>query len=916
MSLGIKTILTVALAFCLYRSVPAQQVSLNVRDASVKETMETLHQQYGYSFIFESNDLDSKRKITLNEKDVPVEMLVGKILAGQNVAYHIDGKNIVVKKNVSATPERTGSYQGIAVAGVVTDDAGQPLAGATIALKGAATGVVSDANGKYSITVPGKEAVLVFSFVGFATQEIEVGDRTVVDVTLSEGAQEMEEVVVVGYGVQRRKDVTGSVVSFKTEQIQNMPQTNIVQAIQGKMAGVQITNVSSSVEGQDTKIRVRAQNSINADASPLIVLDGIPYSGFLSEISPSDIESIDILKDASSAAIYGARAANGVMLITTKRGVKGKTRIQLDGFVGVDNYANLPEMMSGEEFYHFKKERKGFVTSFEQDQYDLGRDTKWVDLATHTGVRQEYNLSVSGATDEINYFVATNIADLKGIAINDVYNRYTVRLNLEAQISTWLKYGTNTLLGYYRRDGEKANFATAMVMSPLTIPYAEDGSINFHPWTDDPSVRNPLEPLNYTHEDVARSVVTTNYLHIDFPFLKGLSYRLNTGYNYRTRLIEEFRATHNTLEGEQKGGVATVNNQGKEDWTLENIVDYNAVFQKHSIRLTAVYSAQQFTQKYHDNTGVGFPGDFQTYYQFKLATTLTPGDTYVRTANLSQMLRLNYSFNSRYMLTLTARRDGYSAFGSDTKFGLFPSVGVGWNMEQESFMGFSKDWLYRLKLRLSYGENGNQAINAYESLPTMTNEYYLDNSKNPLIGYYSNKLADPTLGWETTRQFNAGLDYAFLDGRISGSIDAYRAHTYDLLLNKQIPQINGVSTIRQNVGETSSYGVEFQISSVNVKKKNFAWITDFNISHYRNKILNVGLFDEDGNALDNLGNRWFIGEPIRVIYSYVFDGIWQEDDDIIRSHMPTAKPGDVRVKDIGGPDGSGPDDAVSTDGHC
>lgn len=799
----------------------------------------------------------------------------------------------------------------IPISGKVSDSTGEPLAGVSVSVPGSG-GTVTDSNGNYKINVPSTESTLVFSYVGYESQREKAGNRTQIDIRLQEDTRLLDEVVVVGYGTQRKSDITGSVVSFKPSQIEDMPQTNVVQSLQGKIAGVQITNVSSSVEGQDTKIRVRAQNSINADASPLVVLDGIPYSGFLSEINPADIESIEILKDASSAAIYGARAANGVMLITTKKGTTGKARINFDSFLGFDEYANLPDMMNGEQFYNFKKERLGYVGSFEQEQYDLGRNTKWVDLATQTGVRQEYNLSVSGGNESTSYFVAANISDLKGIAINDNYDRYTLRVNLETRIKPWLKFGTNTQLGYYNRPGAKANFSNAMKMSPLTIPYREDGSIEYHPWPDDLNTTNPLEPLNYKKEDIARSVVTTNYLHVDFPFLKGLSYRIIGGYNYRYRLIEQYRAISNTLEGEQKGGVAQVNNQGKEDWTLENILNYNYSISKHNLNVTAVYSAQQYTQKYHDNEGVGFPGDYMTYYQFKLATTLSPEDSYVKTANLSQMLRLNYTFDNRYLMTLTARRDGYSAFGSDTKFGIFPSAALGWNLEQESFMESTGSWMDRLKLRLSYGENGNQAISAYTALPTMSNEYYLDNDKNPLIGFYSNKLADPTLSWETTRQFNAGIDYSFLKGRFYGSIDAYKANTYDLLLNKQIPQINGVSSIRQNIGQTGSYGIEFQISSVNIKTKDFTWSTDFNISHNRNKIKNVGLFDGNGKAMDNLGNRWFIGKPINVVYAYVFDGIWQEGDDIANSHMPQSKPGDVRVVDRSGPDGV-PDGKITTE---
>lgn len=800
----------------------------------------------------------------------------------------------------------------VRVTGTVADSKGEVLIGVSVFETGTTVGTVTDVNGAYSIDVSSPNATLTYSFIGFTNQVVVVGNQTTINVKLEEDNKVLDEIVAVGYGVQRRKDVTGAVVSMKPDDLSQMPQTNVVQSLQGKVAGMSVVNQGASAEGDQLKLRIRAQKSISADAQPLIILDGIPYSGFLSEISPNDIESIEVLKDASSAAVYGARAANGVLLITTKKGKSGKMALSFNGYVGMDRYSNMPDMMTGEEFYNFKKERLGFASSFETQQYEAGINTDWIDLASRTGRRQDYNLAVSGGKDGTNYFISGNVSNIKGIAINDDYNRYTIRQNIETQLTDWLKLGTNTQLGYFGRNGDRANFYAAMRMSPLTNPYNADGSINFHPWADDLNVTNPLEPLNRQNEDVSRSVVTNNFLQIDFPFVPGLSYRLNGGYNYRYRLIESYSAMSNTLEGEQKGGVAGVQNQGKEDWTLEQILTYTRSINKHNFTLTGMYSSQQFIQKFHNNEGVGFPGDYMTYYQFKLATTLTPSDDYKKTSNLSQMLRLNYSFDSRYLLTLTARRDGYSAFGANSKFGIFPSAALGWNVEQESFMQQTQHWLDRLKLRLSYGENGNQAIDAYTALPTMSNEYYLDDNKAPLIGFYSNKLADPTLSWETTRQFNVGVDYSFFRGRISGAVDAYMANTYDLLLNKQIPQINGVGSIRQNVGETQSSGFEFQLSSVNLKRGDFTWSTDFNIAFSKNEIVNVGLFDENGKPKDNLGSRWFIGKPINVVYSYVFDGIWQESDDIVSSHMPTAKPGDVKVKDISGPDGV-PDNKITSD---
>ncbi len=784
----------------------------------------------------------------------------------------------------------------IPISGTVTDENQEPLIGVTVIVVGQNAGTITDTDGKYSLEVPVSSS-LSFTYMGFLPQTIQVGTSRLINVVMKEDSKVLDEIVVVGYGVQKRRDVTGSVMSVKPSDLENMPNANIVQSLQGKLPGLNIVNTGTSAEGS-TKMRIRAQNSINADAGPLIVLDGIQYEGFLSEINPNDIESIEVLKDASSAAIYGARAAGGVLLITTKKGTAGKTNITFNTTFGITNIIQRPDMMDATQFYNFKKARTG-VSSFETEQFEKGVNTDWLDHAMQTGFSQEYNLSISGGSDKTRYYVSGNVNRIEGVAKNDEFNRYTLRLNLDTEITSWLKFGTNTVLGYHDRPGEKANISNAMKMNPLTSPYDEDGEIMLQPNRDDMSVTNPLEGLNIQKEDVARSMNTINYLQVDFPFLKGLSYKVVAGYNFRSRLIETYKSSTATLEGQSKKGVATVNNQYKQEWSIENILNYNNQFGLHGVDLTGVYTSREYVTKYHDNTGVGFLGDYMTYYQFKLATTLTPGDTYNKETALSQMFRVNYNYDSRYLFTFSLRRDGFSSFGDNNKYGTFPSVALGWNMERESFMS-SLSWLDRSKLRLSYGESGNQAINAYETMPTMSNEYYLDNEGNPLVGFYPNKLADPTLSWETTRQFNIGWDFSFLKGRLFGSFDAFFANTFDLLLNKKVPQINGVNSIRQNIGKTKSKGLELSLSSVNVKTKDFTWRTDFNISHSKNKIVDVGLFDESGNAVDNVANRWFIGKPIGVVYSYEFDGIWQETDDIMNSHMPEARPGDVRVKDVNG----------------
>lgn len=787
------------------------------------------------------------------------------------------------------------------IRGKIISKSGDALIGATVAATGSSTGTISDMDGKYTLELPSSSKSLTFSYIGYITQKVTLSSTSsIVDVTLEDDSELLEEVVVVGYGVQKRSDVTGSVVSIKTDDLKNMPASNIMQSLQGKMPGLNVTMSSNSVSDPNSgiKFRIRGQRSLNRDASPLIVLDGVQYNGYMSEINPDDIESIEVLKDASSAAIYGSKAANGVILITTKKGKAGKPTISFSGTLSVNNAINKPDMMNAQEFHDMRGEWFG-NSAWDGEQLAKGINTDWLGLTLQNGFSQNYNLSIAGGTEKTKYFISGNGSLNEGVAINDVFNRYSFRANLDTEITSWLKFGTSSSFTYSDRPGQKVDLQQSLQLTPLAEPYDENGVLKFYPDGNEAKRVNPLDALNVDKEDVSRGFSTTNYLQVDFPFIKGLSYKLIGAYDYRTRLIESYYSMEGTAAGRDVSGSASVNNQYVQNWSLENILSYIRSFGKHNLFLTAVYGANEYLSKSHNMSAVGFPDDLRGNYQFTDAETVKASNAYSKRTAIGMMFRANYSFDNRYLLTFTVRRDGDSAFGKDNKYGTFPSLALGWNMEQESFMQ-DVTWVDRSKLRLSLGKNGNQAISPYETMATMSGKDYLNNSKETLNGYYANKISDSTLSWETTRQWNIGWDYSFLKGRISGSFDAYFSRTYDLLLNKVIPQINGVNNILQNMGETQTSGVEFQLSTINVQNKNFMWTTDFNISHDRSKILNLGLRDENGQLADLKGNGWFIGEEMQVIYGYEFDGIWQESDDILHSHMPTAIPGDVKIVDYDG----------------
>jgi len=800
------------------------------------------------------------------------------------------------------SPEKSFSQNGGTITGTVLDgytDDGLP--GASIVIDGTSKGTASDSEGKFVINdVPAGSVTLNISYLGYLTEqimiELEEGETEDVSVTLVPDLQTMNEVVVVGYGTQKKSDITGSVASVSPADLESRPRVSLEQMLQGAAAGLNITVNSSNAEQSGNTMLIRGQNSISASNSPLIILDGIPFSRNLSEINPRDILSVEVLKDASSTAIYGSRGANGVLLITTKRGKPGDMQVNYDTWYSIDQMINVPDLMDGETFYNAKIERGEVTTAIEDQGFDNGRSTDWVDLATRTGSKTNHNLSFSGGNDNTRYYLSAAYIGANGIAIGDEFDRYTFRLNLDKELFSWATFTTNTQYGYYDRSGDDANFSTAFSMNPLGVPYNEDGSITLQTWEDGVYADNPLLPTLYIDSDITRNFLSNNSLKIDFPFIEGLSYNLNTGYEFRSRLQQTYEG-RNTIGGLRVNGDSETQNQYAEDWIIENIVNYTREFDRHTIFLTGLYSAQSDWGESHNIDAEGFPNDFMYYYQNNNAALVEPSDSYRRGTRISQMIRANYSFDDRYLFTFTTRRDGYSAFGDDTKFGIFPSVALGWNIANEQFMN-NAERVEALKLRVSYGVNGNEAISPYSTLPTLSGFDYVDSSDQTLFGYFPRRLGDPSLGWETTTSFNTGLDFALFNNRVTGSLDAYWSSTTDLLLRKSISNVNGTGSILQNIGETANNGIEFQMSSVNVHTSNFKWTTGFNIGHYDTRIVHVGLTDEEGNYIDDLGSRWFIGQPVNVNYNYVFDGIYQEDME--DTPQGDVQAGTIRYLDVNG----------------
>lgn len=883
------------LVACLQVSATAsgQKVTIEKDHISLKQVFKEIRKQTDYNFIYSNKTLEQAVPVSLHAKNMSVQEVLNKTFKGQPLSYTIEDKIIIVKrKDGSVEPLATKTkLPQREITGVVKDSAtGQPLTGVTIKIKGENVGTITDAQGKFSLEVP-DGAVLEVSYLGYNSIAIPVEEKSNFQISLAATATGLNQLVVVGYGVQKKKDLTGAIATIPQERLKQLPNNNYYQALQGAVPGIYISQSSSSAEQNSYSLIIHGRRSIDASNSALKIVDGIPYNGSISAIPTSDIANISVLKDASAVAIYGSRGANGVILITTKKG-RGKAQITYNGTYGIQKLTNLPHILNGEEFYQFKETRSpGLITASEEKLYQEGKSTDWLDQATRTGQRQEHHLSVSGGNKSINYYISGDLLSVKGVAINDNFKRYSLRTNIQSFITKWLTLSTNTQLTFLNRSGLGANFSRAFFMNPLTTAYDSTGKLAIYPWPENPYYYNPLGPTQAKNKNYTYSVISNNSLTIDFPFLKGLQYKLNTGIQYRNGIDQTYYNRDKTVVGLQDQGNSSSSMGVDKDFLIENILSFKRDFGKNDLFITGLYSFQQTEGNSLGLSGKGFVNDALTWYQYDGAKLLNPSTGFSKEVLISQMLRINYGYDSRYLITLTGRRDGYSGFGADTKYSLFPSAAFAWNIAEETF--FSSKMINNLKLRVSLGNNGNQAVGPYRTLARLSSRLYIFNQETAQ-GYIPSRLANPDLGWETTTTFNVGLDFGLWSSRLKGSIDIYNTNTHDLLLNRSIPSLYGLSTITQNIGKTNNKGIDIGLTSYNIQNNNFSWKTHVSASANKNKVVSLV-----GNK-DIINDRLFIGKPIRVNYGYVFDGIWQEGDDIKNSAQPDAQPGFIKLKDING----------------
>lgn len=782
----------------------------------------------------------------------------------------------------------------------------EPIIGANVVVEGTSIGTVTDMDGNFALEVPAN-SVLMISYIGCETQKIKTGSNKQFSIGLTDNAIGLEDVVVVGYGSQRKSDLTGGIVALGSDKLRMVSTNNLMDKLSGQVAGLNVSTTNSR-PGQEQKLRVRGENSLTADNEPLIVLDGIPYSGSLTDIDPDIIDNISVLKDASSAAIYGSRGANGVILIQTKKGKKGGAVVTYKGQIGIEQAERRIDMMKGPEYITFVQDYNRLKYKYSGDQldplvllnpserenYKAGSELDWQNIMFRNGLTHSHQLSISGGTDNTTYMASLSHLSQEGAMVKTGLERTNFALNLTQVFNSWLTVGMGTQAVQKETGGVQPYLEAGLKMSPYGIYKKENGDYVDYPM-DQTLFYNPMVNTNAINDKTTRNIFISTFADVQLP-VKGLSFRTNFGYNFRNTMDGIYYG-RNTLVGKTVNGSASVNNSYYYDYTWENILKYNRTFGKHKIDAIALFSMQQTDSRSNKSSGESFVNDESSYHNLMGAEKNKEISSELKeTAMLSYMGRINYGFDNRYLLTITGRSDGYSAFGANDKYAFFPSVAAAWVLSGEEFFEGATTWVDILKLRASLGSNGNQAINPYQTLDRLSLTNYIWGDNGVVVnGAYlpSNGVGNPNLKWETSKTFNAGIDFSFWGGRLSGNVEYYVVNTSDLLMSRTVPIMNGYRSIMDNVGATRNQGVEVSLNSINLKQDGFEWSTNVNFSLNRDKIIELR-----GDGKDDVANRWFIGEPLRVFYDYNVIGTWQEGDDFNAVKQKGAVPGSAKLEDI------------------
>lgn len=734
--------------------------------------------------------------------------------------------------------------QNITVKGIVKDNLGESVIGANVTEKGTTNGMITDLDGNFSLTVQ-KNATLVISYIGYVTQEIAIKGNTNLNIILKEDSKALEEVVVIGYGTARKSDVTGSIASVGGDKLQEMPSTNITYALQNRVAGVDMTQTSSQ-PGATMQIRIRGTRSLTASNDPLVVLDGIPFMGNLSDINPGDIKSMDILKDASSTAIYGSRGANGVILITTNRGAQGTpAKFTYNGYVGAKSVFSKYPMMDGPKYAEMRKYAGKFENSLDESD-DMNTD--WQDLLYRTGMVNSHDVSVAGGTNNGSYSFGAAYYKDQGVIPTQNYTRYSLRGSFDQGVGKYFRFGLTTNSNYNVTKGSNIDLYSVLNNTPLANPYNEDGSLKRTVKLNSQDenfvvTRDVVENLEDSWLNEKKGFGTYNNLfaEVQCPWVKGLKYRVNLGLNYRSTKGGVFTGEGINSSTADTPSTASLEHTETTNWAIENLITYDRTFGKHQLNIVGMYSAEETVYTKSHIAARDIPAEYLQYYNLGRAEgtiTVNPDNwDYQKSGLMSWMGRAMYTYDNRYMLMATVRADASSRLAKGHQWHTYPAVSAGWNIGQESFMD-DLEWLDILKVRVGYGQTSNQAVAPYSTWGKLSTRPYNFGPTGYATGYYVSALPNYDLGWEYSSTWNFGLDFTLLGGRLSGTFEYYIQKTSNLLQSVNLPSTSGVSSYVGNVGKTENKGVEFTLNGTILDNHNgWTWDASINISANRNKLM-------------------------------------------------------------------------------
>lgn len=917
----------IMLATCLAASAEGlSQITLKEKNAPLQKVIKKIQKQSGLDFLYNFDLLQQQGRVNVDVHDVTLQVALEACLKDKALTYSIVDNTVVIqpKQENSSGVDKVENIPPppppIEIKGVVKDENGAPLKGASVTVKGKKTGTVTNERGEFTINVPDNSAVIVISFVGMKSMEIAVNGKTDFTITLKIEEIQQQEVVVVGYGTQKRQAITGSVAKANIQAYEKVTSNNILDMIKGTLPGVNIgaSNTAGGVPG----ISIRGQNSINAGTSPLVVVDDVIFKGSLNDIPTADIESFVVLKDASAAAVYGSRSSNGVIIITTKKG-KGQNGKPL--FNVSMTYGRIAELkrMEVEDTARYMKyiydqlTQNGvtvnaplytYMQPMEIANYLATPDHRPTVADPYSLFRQagqEFNttLSVSNKINKTSYYISGNYTHQKGVIKNDMYKHYSARFNIQTELTNWFTVGLNSfyslknypassIYGTQSDGGSYYNFSPWATVKDSTGAY-----IQFPQTTTSFNSRFWMIPTEaYDRESALNGVLTAT---VKCPWVKGLSYNFAWSNNLNFNEIGSFYGLQ-TVAGTAVGGTGSRSYSRGYSSLIDNIVRYSNSFGKHTIDATVLMENEDNKSYSQNSAGKGFTNTALGTWNLGAATTQTVSTGGVETVGIGYMARATYTFSNLYSVTGTFRRDGYSAFSLNNKYANFPSVGVNWHLSNEQFMQNVK-FINNLALRASYGSNGNQSIAAYSTLAQLANSKYIfANDGGYTVTQYVSQPATPDLKWESVRGINIGVDFSVLKNRISGSVDYYNKNTHNLIYAVSIPSISGFTSTLTNIGKLNNKGIEISLNTVNVQTKDFSWESNAAFSLNRNKIITLLGYDNnhDGKEDDIIANSLFIGKSLGSIYTYKVTGMWQQADKDNGTIMVGMTPGTYKLLDV------------------